>query len=66
MPNRTGGRIYLHNRQVDNEAVVIGSHLEFGSSFKDQLNETMSHGLKDDTRRNYRQQKKKIVSKNQL
>ena len=61
MPNRTGGRIYLHNRQVDNEAVVIGSHLEFGSSFKDQLNETMSHGLKDDTRRNYRQRIASII-----
>ena len=40
MPNNTGGLIYLHNCQVDNEAVVVGSHLEFGSSFKSmpQLN----------------------------
>ena len=43
----TGGQMYLHNRQVDNEPVVIGSHLKSGSSFKDQLNETMSHELKD-------------------
>ena len=47
MSNRTGGPMYLHNRQVDNEAIVLGSHLESGSSFKDQSNETMSHELKD-------------------
>ena len=48
------GRIHPIQREVDDTTPIIGASLEAPTGLRQQLNETHSHGMNDNTRKDYR------------
>jgi len=56
-----GGRIHIHERDVDDQAPIIGESLDLGEDFHESLQGTLSKQMDDRTRRNYRNRLKRMM-----
>jgi len=56
-----GGRIHIHERDVNDQVPIIGETLDLGEDFHESLQGTLSKQMDDRTRRNYRNRLKRMM-----